>query len=97
MSYWLHPEAETDLTDAAVFYAKEASSHVASAFLTEFERVIALLIWNQQLGRRTTEGIRVYPFHRFPYSVVYREGETGPRIYAVSHQKRKPGFWRERL
>ena len=97
MSYWLHPAAELELTEAAVYYAEHASNEIASAFLTEFERVIALLVWNQRLGTRTMEGLRVYPFRRFPYSVVYREAEGGPRVYAIAHQKREPGFWRKRL
>ena len=89
--------AENDLISTAVFYAQQASSQVASAFLTEFERVITLLVWNPQLGNSVAEGIRVYPFHRFPYFVVYRDAEIGPRIYAIAHQKREPGYWRNRL
>ncbi len=85
------------MTEAAVFYAEQASNQIASAFLTEFERVLALLVWNQRLGSRTTDGLRVYPFRRFPYSVIYREAEAGPRVYAIAHHKREPGFWRNRL
>lgn len=39
MSYWLHPEAEAELGEAAVYYAEHASRAVAEAFLAEFERV----------------------------------------------------------
>ena len=39
MSYSIHPEAEAELGDAAVYYAKHASSFVAAAFLAEYERV----------------------------------------------------------
>jgi len=44
VSYWLHPEAEAELADAAVYYAEHASLSVAEAFLAEFERVRDLLI-----------------------------------------------------
>lgn len=97
MSYWLHPVAEADLTEAAVFYSQNASNRIAEAFLVEFERVIALLEENQRLGTLVKGGLRIHPFHRFPYSVVYRESESGPRVYAVSHQKRRPNHWRSRL
>ncbi|HEY2926858.1 type II toxin-antitoxin system RelE/ParE family toxin [Piscinibacter sp.] len=97
MSYWLHPAAEDEFTDAAVYYAEHASSSIADAFVTEFERVIALLQLNQQLGTPAREGLRIYPFRRFPYSVVYREAEEGPQVYAVSPQKREPGYWQGRL
>jgi hypothetical protein len=40
MSYWLHPEAEIEFTEAALYYAEHASNIIASAFVTEFERVV---------------------------------------------------------
>ena len=98
MNYWLHEEAEAELGDAAVYYAEHASGSIAEAFLEEFPRVIALLETNQQLGTRKEEGMRVYPFRRFPYSLVYREvDEAGPQVYAVAHQNRDPGYWQDRL
>lgn len=94
MSYWLHEEAEAELGDAAVYYAEHASRSIAEAFLEEFERVAALLGTNQLLGTRKEEGMRVYPFRRFPYSLVYREdGGAGLQIYAVAHHNREPGYW----
>ncbi len=47
MSHWLHPAAETELGDAAVYYAEHASLAIAHAFLAEYERVCKLLIENQ--------------------------------------------------
>jgi hypothetical protein len=39
----------------------------------------------------------VYHFDRFPYTVVYEPGESaGPQIFAIAHQRREPGYWRER-
>lgn len=97
MSYWLHEEAEAELGNAAVYYAEHASMNIAEAFLEEFERVAALIGTNQQLGTRKEEGMRVYPFRRFPYSLVYRENDqAGPQIYAVAHHGREPGYWQDR-
>ena len=50
MSYWIHPDAEAELGDAAVYYAQHASRAVAEAFLAEYERVRDLIVENQQLG-----------------------------------------------
>lgn len=98
MSQWLHEEAEAELGDAAVYYASHASATIAMAFLAEFERVIQLLEINQQLGARKEDGMRLLPLRRFPYSLVYREDEAaGPQIYAVAHQNREPGYWKERV
>lgn len=98
MSYWLHPEADAEFERAAVYYAQHASQAVAQAFVQEFERVLAVLIENPQFGTPTGDGLRKYPFKRFPYTVIYRASETeGPKVYTVAHQSREPGYWRERL
>ena len=97
MSYWIHPEAEVELGDAAVYYATHASRIVAHAFLAEYERVRDLLILNQQLGPYGEEGMRVYHFDRFPYTVIYAEdAEYGPQIFAIAHQSREPAYWSNR-
>ena len=97
MSHWLHPEAETELGNAAVYYAKHASLSIAQAFLAEYERVRDLIIENPQRGTHSEGGLRVYHFDRFPYTLVYEEDrERGPQIYAVAHQSREPGYWGHR-
>ena len=97
MSYFIHPEAEIELGDAAVYYAKHASKLIASAFLLDFQRVRDLIIGNQQRGSRLEDGLRVYHFNRFPYSVIYEENETdGPQIFAIAHQSREPSYWSDR-
>lgn len=97
MSYSIHPDAETELGDAAVYYATRASTMIALAFLAEYERVRDLLIENQQRGSHAEDGLRVYHFDRFPYTVVYEADEAnGPQIFAVAHQSREPGYWNDR-
>lgn len=97
MNFWLHPDAEADLGNAAVYYAEHANRRIGEAFVSEFERVVELLIANQQLGTPALQGLRTFPMRRFPYTLVYREHPGGPRIYAVAHQHREPGFWRARV
>lgn len=97
MTYQLHPDAETELKDAALHYAKEASKGIALAFLAEFERVAELVESNQQLGTKTNSGLRIYPLRRFPYSIVYREVASGPYFYAIAHQRREPSYWAGRV
>lgn len=94
MSHWIHPDAEVELGDAAVYYATRVSLTIAEAFLAEFERVRDLLVENQKRGPHTDGGLRVYHFDRFPYTVVYEEDPSrGPQIYAVAHQSREPSYW----
>jgi plasmid stabilization system protein ParE len=95
MTCWLHPDAERELAAAALYYAEHANSRIAHALLDEYERVVALLIHDQKLGTLSTQGLRIYSFRRFPYSLVYRHSDGGPRIYAVSHHRREPDYWRD--
>ncbi len=97
MNFWIHPDAEAEFGDAAVYYATQANLVIAEAFLAEFERVRDLIVENQHRGPRLGSGLRVYHFDRFPYSVIYAIDElSGPQIYAVSHQSREPDYWRDR-
>ena len=96
MSYRLHPAAEAELAEAAEHYAAEASAGVARAFLAEFERVIGVVIESPQIGTLAKQGLRKYPFRRFPYWLVYREGGSDLIVYAVAHVRRKPTYWKDR-
>ena len=94
----IYPGAEAGLGDAAVSYAEHASSFVAAAFLAEYERVRDLLFENPQRGPHGADGLRVYHFDRFPYTVVYEEDAlNGPQIFAIAHQSREPRYWSDRL
>ena len=97
MTHSIHPDAEAELGDAAVYYATHASQAIAEAFLAEYERVRDLIIQNQQRGPHAENGLRVYHFDRFPYTLIYAEDATrGPQIFAVAHQSREPGYWGSR-
>ena len=98
MSHWIHPDAEAELGDAAVYYGIHASRMIAEAFLAEYERVLELLAENQQLGPHAEHGMRLFHFDRFPYTIIYEENaRLGPQIFAVSHQRREPDHWVSRL
>lgn len=50
MSWWLRPDAEAELGDAALYYAEHAISALTQAFLAEFELVRDLLVENPLCG-----------------------------------------------
>lgn len=98
MNYWLHPDAEAELGDAAVYQAGHARRAVAEAFLAEFERVRDLLVENPYRAPHADFGLRAYHLARFPYTVVYEPSEeSGPQIFAIAHQHREPGDWASRV
>jgi len=97
LTYWLHPDAEIELEEAARYYAQHANLAVADAFISEFERVLTILIANPFLGANAEHGFRVYHLERFPYSLIYEPNVlSGPQIYAVAHQRRRPRYWLSR-
>ena len=96
MSYSLHPQAERELADAVAFYRERAGTALARTFLSEFERVVTLLMQNPEIGTHASGQFRIYPLRRFPYSVVYRSANEGLRILVVGHQHRRPSYWRGR-
>lgn len=50
MSPSVSPEADRELTEGAIFYAREANTEVGLAFIAEFERALTLLCGHPQLG-----------------------------------------------
>lgn len=97
MTHWLHPDAEKELGDAAEYYLQQAGPTVAAAFLAEYEHARDLIIQFQNLAPLNADGLRCLHFERFPYTLIYEEDEDlGPRIFAVAHQRREPGYWQER-
>jgi toxin ParE1/3/4 len=96
VSYTLHPLAEAELMEAAVYLAQHASKKIAMAYLEEFERVATLIELYPAIGTPETGGYRSYPFSRFKYSLVYLETTQGPMIFAVAAHRREPGYWQSR-
>jgi len=42
------------------------------------------------------EGVRRVLVHRFPFAVLYSEGDEGLFILAVMHLRREPNYWAHR-
>lgn len=96
MNYWLHPEADLDLREAAEFYREQAGEGLAQALLTEFEQSVDLLLRHHGLGALWRRGKRRVVMRRFPYSIIYTVAGEELRILAVAHQSRRPDYWRGR-
>ena len=96
MSYFLSPEAEIELTEAAEFYLLNASPAVARNFLDRFEEKAQLLVQFPGLGVPTTNGRHLFPLGRYPYSILYRADAGTIRITAIAHQARRPKYWQSR-
>lgn len=86
------PEADLELTDEAVLYAREGGAELGFAFITEFERALELLCAYPELGA-PWRNRRRFPLRRFPYSIIYYIKDDELRVVALAHHRRKPEYW----
>lgn len=97
MKVRIHPQAADEVYEGVRYYTDRAGNALGTAFVTEFERIIAVLLLNPDLGAQGKWSTRRLPMRRFPFNVVYRLNEGLLEILAVAHQRRKPGYWRVRV
>lgn len=91
-----HPLARAELREEIRFYA-DRSRGLASGLRGEVQSVLDLLAEVPLAGQKQRTGVRGIPIRRFPFTVFYRAEATRVYVLAVAHQRREPGYWRERL
>ena len=96
MTFSFHPEAENELAAAQDFY-DEREFGLGEIFLDEVYEAIGRIMDYPDAWPRGSKRTRRCLCNQFPYSVIYRHKETELTIYAIAHQKRKPGYWIARL
>lgn len=94
MQLELHPDAVAEARDARLWYA-ERSPDAAAAFLAEFDRALAR-IEEAPMRWPVKSGVRRYVLRRFPFLIVYRVLESQVEVIAVTHARRRPGYWKSR-
>jgi plasmid stabilization system protein ParE len=91
-----HPEAREDFRDAIRWY-RSRSPTVATEFRGMVSDVIREIVQTPQRWPKYLYGTRRFVLHRFPFSIIYLDDSDILSIVAVAHNKRKPGFWKQRL
>ena len=81
MTYRLHPEAETEHLETVAWYESRRPG-LGARYLAEFEQVLEQVCRNPR---------------RFPFTILYREAESGVDVLAVAHHRRRPMYWSVRL
>ena len=91
-------EAQIDIDEIFVWY-EEQKIGLGFEFLQEFEKVINKILSNPYFASCILHDMRAATPKRFPYNVVYRIDELNKeiRIIAVSHQSRRPGWFKKRF
>jgi toxin ParE1/3/4 len=97
----LEPEAREELLEALSWYADQHPL-LGVELLDEIEAALQDIAERPQSWPRRTDvpdelEVRHRQLQRFPYSVVYRVDPKGPRVLAIAHHKRKPGYFQRRV
>jgi toxin ParE1/3/4 len=84
-----------EMVEAAAFYEERAPG-LGQDFFEEVEGVFRLVVENPDAGTSREPPYRRFVCRRFPFAVIYCETPGGVRILAVMHQRRRPGYWKDR-
>lgn len=96
----LHAEATAELEAAALWYHEQRDG-LGLQFLAAVDRAIQHSVAWPQAGV-AVEGlpaellVRRVPVARFPYYIAYLTTDDGVHVLAVSHDHRRPGYWKSR-
>ncbi len=96
MNYLFHPAAEAKFQEAVDYY-DESEEGLGDEFDVELHATISRIVRHPDSWPLYSYRTRRCLCSRFPYSIVYRHMQDRIAIYAVAHQKRKPGYWKDRL
>lgn len=96
MNFTVHPAAADELRETAAFYSERGDQELGLSFISEFERALNLVSDNPELGAVWRGSTRRFPLRRFPYSLVYQVKAQEFQVIALAHQRRRPGYWKNR-
>ncbi|MBI3126248.1 MAG: type II toxin-antitoxin system RelE/ParE family toxin [Candidatus Tectomicrobia bacterium] len=91
-----HPEAERELIEAALRYELQVPG-LGRRFGVEVRRACDLLLEQPALGHPVEPDLRQFVLDRFPFTLIYSLPPESVRVLAISHHRRRPGYWRSRM
>ena len=93
MKVIFHPEADTEVTAAAVYYEGQ-QENLGKRFLSSIEDGLARIRINPRLYPLIDEDVRRCLTRTFPFGILFRDRGDGIEIVAVMQLRRKPGYWK---
>jgi hypothetical protein len=98
MRFRLHPEADDELAAAGFWYDDDypgRGDRFRDATWDALQRIRAAPRSFPFWRRRSDVRACVVP--RFPFTVFFIAEANGVTVYAVAHDKRRPGYWKKRI
>lgn len=96
MKLEFHPEAEQEFLESVSRYETEVLG-LGERFDVEVQKASALLLEYPEIGPPIDDELRKLVLDRFPYYLIYFSSSETVHILAVAHERRKPGYWLERI
>ena len=90
-----HPDAAQEANDAVDYYDRLRAG-LGDDFRVALNASLLRIQQNPKLFGVEVGTVRLIPLHRFPYSVYYQILADRIWVAAVSHQRRRPGYWSSR-
>ena len=91
-----HPDALAELERAKAWYDGQRPG-LGESFFQEITTAITRIRETPTTWPEYQRGTRRFLVHRFPFAVIYSQRSTGLLVVAVTHLKRRPDYWKERL
>lgn len=95
MSYWFHPDAESEFNQAVDYY-EEIEAGLGYDFAVEIYATIQRSLTYPSAWPILEGDIRRCLVRRFPYGVLYSIEPNGLYILAVMNLHRDPDYWKPR-
>ena len=94
-SLFLHSAALEEIIAAVLFYEARMPG-LGNDFSQELQLAFKAISNNPNPCVRIGKQLRKKTLKRFPYTIIFKAEEVHIRILAVAHQKRRPGYWKDR-
>lgn len=95
-----HLEARAEFLAAADWHERERPG-LGLDFIEHVDRAVDTIAAHPEawpaIAREGDATLRRFVLPRFPYSVIYAVRGGDLFVLAVAHDKRRPGYWRDRI
>ncbi len=91
-----HPASQDEFDEILAYLGAEAPA-VVEAFREEMIRTVAFIEEHPEAAAVERGDVRRKLLMRFPYELYYVAEPDRLRVLAVAHQRRRPGYWMDRL
>ncbi|MCA9577392.1 MAG: type II toxin-antitoxin system RelE/ParE family toxin [Polyangiales bacterium] len=95
----LLPEALDELAESIAYYEAQVPG-LGARFFNAIADTIELAAENSRLGAAMlppAEAVRKFVVPRFPFVVIVSEVDGVTKVIGVTHARRRPGHWLDRL